>query len=577
MAGVSFLLHVWIIGGAYFHNDDFLYLTWSQEPLGEFLLKIYNNHLMPLEFGVVWISQAIAPFSWTVAVVVLLTMWAALLIGCVLLLRRAFGNSLWTLVALALIGLGPLPAAVSVWYASGLQFLPWSACLVWMLYFAVRDAQEPGRWWWAACAGTYVVSLGFWQKGLFAAPVVLWLVWRYWPGSGRWGLGNLGRRWILPGALVAITLAYLPLYFAVQPSEVLPAKPGADDVLEITWAMIGRVLVPSLFGMPWGSFGQDIDAHIDPAFPWWLSIVLVQVVIAVIVVSVYRWRSAWNAWALMGGYAALTIAVFAWGRFDRYGAILAYDPRYVEDLYIVVALALPFAFARPLGSPLSPPKPLRFESSFGGPVAALIAGVLMLNALVLPMLSVGLLWREYPARQFVESVKATIAANPGAAFVDRKLPGAVMGDFFLEDANLSRVFTALRRPIDWNGAGDRLLAFDDQGRAFEPHILVSSTSVPGFAGSCGYRIIAAPGNIELDTTLFEWIWIGRMEYLAAGSGEALLSMDGPPITVPLREGLNTAWFVIVGKGDTLTLTPPPRVGVCVSEVVLGQVNYEATK
>ena len=562
LAAGAFVLHAWVTAQGYFHNDDFLYLTWSQEPLGDFLLRIYNNHLMPLEYLVVWLGQLVAPFSWWAAAAFLVGTWGVILVGCVFLMRRAFGDSPWTLVAIAVIGLGPLPATVSVWWASGLQFLPWTACLVWMLYFAVRDTQEPGRWWWLACLAVYVVNLGFWQKGLFAVPVVLWLVWRYWPGTGRWGLGGLGRRWILPIALTVV-------------SAVLPAKPTAGNVLEMTWVMLGEVTIPSFLGLPWGSFGKDIDAHIDPGWPWWGGIVLLQVAIGVLVWSVSRWRSAWNAWALGAGYAVLTVAIFAWGRFDRYGVTLAYDPRYVEDLYVVIGLLIPFAFVRPVMSPLPAPAPKQWEANLRRPFIAVPLVALLLNALILSTISVGLLWQQYPGRQFVESIKATILANPTLPFVDRKLPGVIMMDFFLEDRNLSNVFTALRRPIDWNGAGDRILAFDEDGRAFEPTIVPSGTSLAGPDGQCGYRAASGPVTIPLNRAVFEWIWVGSMEYLASGDGIATVTMDTEVIEVPVEEGLHTAWFVIVGAGRSITITPPPDVTVCVTKVAIGNVDYEA--
>ena len=569
------VLHAWVTAQGYFHNDDFLYLTWSQEPLGDFLLRIYNNHLMPLEYLAVWVGQLVAPFSWWAAASFLVGCWAVILVGCVLLMRRAFGDSLWTLAAIAVIGLGPLPATVSVWWASGLQFLPWTACLVWMLYFAVRDAQDPGRWWWLACLAVYLVNLGFWQKGLFAVPVVLWLAWRYWPGTGRWGLRNLGKRWILPISLVVVSLAYLPIFLSVQSSAVLPAKPTVGNVFEMTWVMLADVTLPSFLGLPWGSFGKDIDAHIDPNWPWWGSLIVLQLAVALVVWSVTRWRSAWNAWALAAGYAALTVGIFAWGRFDRYGVTLAYDPRYVEDLYVVLGLILPFAFARPIKSPLPDPEPMDWERAFRRPIVLVPLAIVLLNALVLPTISVGLLWQQYPGRQFVESVKAAILANPTRPFVDRKLPGVIMMDFFLEDRNLSNVFSALRRPINWNGAGERILAFDESGLAFEPGIIATAASLPGPSGVCGYQVRSRPTGIPLNRSVFEWIWIGRMDYLASDAGLATLTMDTEIIDLPLEEGANSVSFVIVGAGQTITITPPPDVTVCVDKVVIGNVDYEA--
>ena len=66
VAGV--VLHGWAMWGGFFHMDDFFYLADAQRPFDEYVLQIYNNHLMPAEFAVVWVSQLIAPMSWPLAV-----------------------------------------------------------------------------------------------------------------------------------------------------------------------------------------------------------------------------------------------------------------------------------------------------------------------------------------------------------------------------------------------------------------------------------------------------------------------------------------------------------------------------
>ena len=87
--------------------------------------------------------------------------------------------------------------------------------------------------------------------------------------------------------------------------------------------------------------------------------------------------------------------------------------------------------------------------------------------------------------------------------------------------------------------------------------------------------MGATSPVELDTALFDWVWVGTIDYLAGGTGLGSVALDGEPVEVPFEEGLHRATFVVVGSGDTLNVTPPTGVGVCVTEVVLSQVDYGA--
>lgn len=553
--------------------DDFFYLADSSRPFIDYVTQVYNGHLMPLGFAIVWASQAMAPMSWTIAVAWMLLLWSALLVGALFLFRRLFAESAWTVVALTILAFAPLLTTVTVWYASALQILPWGATLVWMLYFAARDAQAPALRWWVSAAAVYLVGLAFWEKTLLVLPCVLWLAWRFWPGTGRWGLRGLGRRWLLPVSVSIISLGYVIVYGLAQQEAVLRSDPTAGQLLDAVRISLGEVWIPAYFGAPWTGFSDALVPGSSNA--WWLFLILWQGVLALVVVSIARWRPAWNAWVLLVGYAAVTVVLFAFGRINEFGLVLAYDPRYVEDLFVLGAVVLPFAFLRPQGSPLPQPRIVAWLPSVSRPVPQILGFLLLINLLALPSIAVATSWQDSAAKSFVSAARESFDAHQGTPFLDRKVPPEVMAPLFLERANASYVLAGLRLPVAWDGAGREILALDDAGRAFRPEIAVSSTSVPGLDGECGWRVYDGPTRIELDSTLFDWIWVGRMRYLAAGSGIAQLRLSDRVTQVPLDEGLHEVSFVVVGEGDTLTMTPPSNAGVCVSDVVLGQADYGA--
>lgn len=568
IASAGLVLHFWAAWRGFFHMDDFFYLADASKPFDEYVLQIYNGHLMPAEFAIVWVSQAIAPMSWGTAVAVITTLWAATLIAAVILQRYLFASSAWGVFAVMVLAFAPLLTTVTVWYASALQILPWAATFIAMLYFAARHAQDP-RWrWLVGATATFAVGLVFWQKALLYLPVVLWLYWRYWPGTGRLGLGGLGRRWWFPGVTVALAIGYGLIYLALQPESVLRSQPTREQFLESLRITLGEVWLPGYLGAPWTGFTDALVPGSSTS--WWAFLVVAQVVAVVIIISLLRWRAAWNAWFIIAAYAVVTVGLFVFGRINVFGTVLAIDPRYVEDLFVVGAVVLPFAFVRPTGSPLPPPQPLGWlPRSVPGWVQA-VGWLALANLLVLPSIAVGRSWHDFPARDFITNARQLAADNPGIVIFDRKVPELVMSGLFLERANASYVLAGARLPVSWNGAGPQVYVLDDDGQARPVNLAASSTAVPGLDGACGYRVFGEPTRVELDTTLFEWTWIGQLDYLAAESGVLQVALDGASVPVPVEKGAGSVQFVVVGGGDTLVVTPPEGVGVCIASAVLGQ-------
>lgn len=557
----------------FFHMDDFFYLADAQRDAASYIFQVYNGHLMPLGFALVWVSQAIAPMSWALAVILSLALWAVFLSGVAFAMRRAFGDGGWTIAVTAILAFVPLLTTVTVWYASALQILPWGAAFAWMLYFAIRDAQEHRTRWVLAFLATYLIGLLFWEKVILALPVVVWLSWRFWPGAGRLGLGGLGRRWVIPVSATIMTLAYAAIYLAAQPEAVLRSDPSPGQFLESVRVSLGEVWLPAYFGAPWTGFGDGLVPGSTSA--WWAIALVWQLVAALVVISVIRWRPALNAWIVVAGYAVVTVVLFAFGRINEFGLVLAYDPRYVEDLFIVGALVLPFAFQRPRGSSLDAAAPRAWLLPPRSPWTVVVGSVVLVNLLVLPSIAIGSSWHDSEAKRYVETARASLLEEPGTPVLDRKVPPGVMAPLFLERANASYVLSGLRIEVPWDAAGPRVLALADDGSLREPVLAPSSTSVPGWDGACGWKVLGSPTAVELDTALFDWVWVGRIDYLASGSGRGSVSLDAEAVEVPFSEGLHQATFVVVGQGDTLIVTPPPGVGLCVSQVVLSQVDYGA--
>ena len=90
------------------------------------------------------------------------------------------------------------------------------------------------------------------------------------------------------------------------------------------------------FGAPWTGFSDALVPGSSSA--WWLFVIIAQIILILVVVSVVRWRQAWNAWFIITAFAIVTVLLFVFGRINVFGIVLAIDPRYVEDLFVVRAV-----------------------------------------------------------------------------------------------------------------------------------------------------------------------------------------------------------------------------------------------
>jgi hypothetical protein len=295
---------------------------------------------------------------------------------------------------------------------------------------------------------------------------VLWVVWRMWPGRAPIGLGGMGRRWILPSVTIAISAVYSVIYLALQPEAPLRSDPSSGQIWEATRIGIGEVLLPGLFGAPWGGFAEGLV----PASgrPWWVIALAWQVVAITLIASVVRWRAAWNIWIIILAYSGISIALFSLGRISAFGLLLVYDPRYIEDLVIVTSVLLPFAFLRPRGSTL--PQPRNFDLIPMGVQRFLwpVVGFVMVNLLALSSITVGWTWQDSAAKSFVGNARAAMTEDPGRVVIDRVVPPDVMASLFLDKANASYVLAGAELDVVWNGAGPTLWAIADNGALYQP-------------------------------------------------------------------------------------------------------------
>ena len=269
--------------------------------------------------------------------------------------------------------------------------------------------------------------------------------------------------------------------------------------------------------------------------------------------------------------------LFMFARLGNFGTALAGDPRYIEDLFVVACLALPFAWLPARGQPEPesaltasrkwPHTPFPYVWQLPG------IGVITASAMLVGSFAIGAQSHDSEARTYVPTARQSLEHVGDTPVLDQNVPPHVMAPLFLEDASASVVMGGTGLNINWNGSGAEMLALDDRGEIHDVSLGVASSSAPGPNGQCGWAVSVQPIAVTLDRDLFAWPWIAKLEYVAAADTTISARLDrdlSKPVTVGLTKGLNTVWFVVTGGGKKIELTSNAGVGVCLASLELGQ-------
>ena len=140
LIAVQTLFRTWGVLTGFFYEDDFRYVydAATSGLSADYLMQDYNGHLMPGEFLLVGVLQAVAPMNFDVVAVVLLLFQVAASLTVWALLRELVGPRLGALVPLALYLFSPLTLGSFLWYAASIQAVPLQLTLAGCLLFHVR-------------------------------------------------------------------------------------------------------------------------------------------------------------------------------------------------------------------------------------------------------------------------------------------------------------------------------------------------------------------------------------------------------------------------------------------------------
>jgi hypothetical protein len=121
----------WATYGSWYHYDDFNFIARmaGAGPSPSAAIEPYIGHVMPAGMYLSWLADAVAPYDFRVTATLLLGMQAGAAGALLWMLVRMFGVRPGILPPLAFYLFCVITTPVAIWWAAGVNQLPWHIAL----------------------------------------------------------------------------------------------------------------------------------------------------------------------------------------------------------------------------------------------------------------------------------------------------------------------------------------------------------------------------------------------------------------------------------------------------------------
>ncbi len=581
----------------FLYQDDYaLSARAASSPLSaDFLLDMFNNHVMPGGMLIFWIFVRVFGLVYWPYAVLMLVIQGLTSILFFRLLRNLLAPGWKLLIPLCLLLFSPLTLEGTAMWTTGSMLLPMQLAMVLAIGAQVKYVRTKRTRHLVTLGASYLLGLVFFEKTLLIAPLVFLLtacilvrggvfrslartVREYWPS------------WLV---LTAISGGYLVLYLnqarldcnPIACGETLRDPGSVGEVLTFIQQLIGATLIPGLLGGPWH--------WLDITGPTWLAEppevlrwLAWTVFLGVVVVTILMRPIATRAWTFFGLYVIIGTALLTATRVGTFlGDLAGLVPRYVADMVVVAAICIGVALSGLRVSADATPAPSATRSLRREPALVVVGSILATVAIGLFAVGVGLssaqfadTWAVQPGRDYLNAVKADLAKAPqGTVFIDGPVPPQVAGSYFYPNNFQTRLLRALRPAPVFVTEAENPSTFDDDGHIRPARVDgVSSRPGPITALDCGYQVTGGGTvRIPLDVAVFDWPWMVRMGYLSDGDSPAALRLGNSTYEFQVKRGLHQIFFPLAGGGDAVELTVRnPAVRLCTNDIDVGLLTAQ---
>lgn len=450
-----------------FYGDDFINFREVQVEDGlsfRYLVSPTSAHFAPGHKLGDWLLHTLAPLNFSMAQAALLVGFAASLALFHAVLRELFDRTP-ALVLTCLYGASTVHVAVHQWWSSGMDRVPATLFSFLSILGYLRFHRSGSRRWLAASVGALAVALLFYVKPIFVPLylIVLRVLLLRPDERVRASIAGAVREW-------RVWLLYtLPV--ALFSVVYLRAYDEGGQIQTPSLATLGRYLANSWFRVvaP-GAFGLYVP-QTDDSTPATLVFIGVQVlVVAGVVWTIVRRRSAWRAWLFLAVTMLANALAVGLTRIGVFGPRqVAYQILYNLEIVFLVVIGAGVAVlgSRPALARSVPPRGARAPIGARVMVAAGLASYLALSWWGSHRIAQPDIWPGPTARAYVAQVKAfvhdTERLGLRPAFVDGMVPEPVMFPAAGPWTSHSEVFPVLDEDVSFDVGGRELFEVTSDG------------------------------------------------------------------------------------------------------------------
>lgn len=434
ITAVLVLVYIELAGNGWVYDDNFNFVLAQHFGLSLHWLNmtIFQHWGIAYRFVFSAISD-LMPIDYRWALVGMLVLLGASMYLFERIVRMLFGGRWVSVLAATYMGLSILFIRPLQWASDGLQHLPNTFFDLLCLYAYLRFVVDQRVRWAALAAGALGVGLLFFEKPAYLllylpAVRVLFMSDTFQPRA-------LARVFweerIVWGPLLAVTGIWAIGYVSSGGAGgIAHGHVGLSDYLVFFRILWAQTLAPAAANLTVPNLGLDTGQVL-------LAGIIQVAVLALVVVSVLRKRSAWRAWAFVAICVAVTGVPVARSRIPQFGVGVGGDVRYIVDFTWLIPLSVVFAF---VAQAHVWPRPGQISRRHGAPARRIVVlGATALAALyaIAGVISVRTLqdqWAGRSGRAWETNVGLTLARFPAggrrAVVANAETPGFIVPEAF---------------------------------------------------------------------------------------------------------------------------------------------------
>ncbi|MGZ4437005.1 MAG: hypothetical protein ACXVWU_00120 [Nocardioides sp.] len=573
MVLVQIGFRAWAVYGSWFEFDDFAWLSMSMHRRlsWSFVLQDYAGHLMPGGFLLSWVFAHVALLDFWLPATTLLVLQAAASIGCLRLLRHLFGDRPGILPPLALYLFSVVSLPSFVWWAAGIDALPFQVALFFGLHSHVTYLRTHQlRYAFATTAWT-LFGLVFFEKTLFVYVAYAVVALGYF--ATGWGAARLRSLWTSYGAGIALHAAFVLAYLAAYRQLALNFDPNtANDypLGPIAGKLIGIGFGTGIVGGPLRWLDRSSFSHTpDPPD---LLVLLSWLALGALLWEINRVRvGSRRAWFMVAGVLTLDTVLLAAARAFVVGPAIALEYRYQGEISAFAAIALALA-TMPLRGAVETVQPSGTSSFLDSPRYVSAATVAMVVLAMISSVQYAQRWQSgnAPHTYFSNIAREVAARRTPVDVANTPVPEFVLWGLAFPENQSKRMLAMFGSKLRFPRASENLMVIDERGRLRMALVAPVRAVAPGPKPNCGYWIRQRPQTLPFNGPVIGGGWWTRVGYLASGAGTLRIVLGHTVFEEPIHRGLGNIFVQADGAYSSITLTVvSPGVGLCTDDIQLG--------